>query len=822
MGKTLIIAEKPSVAADIVKALPGTFTRTKTHFESDRYIVSFALGHLVSIAYPEEIDPRYQKWTIDNLPILPDEFPLTVLPETKTQFNALRKLIRSRDTDVIINACDAGREGELIFKYIIQLAATRSLESKKIERLWLRSMTLEAIREGLANLRSDEEMRPLEETAKCRSQSDWLIGINATRAMTCYNSRFGGFRKTPCGRVQTPTLSMIVKREEERRAFIPRTYWELHALFAGPGFSYEGIWIDPDFKKDDSKPDNRQDRLWDAERAAEIAARCPGRNARVKETSKKTTQGCPLLYDLTSLQREANSRFGYSAKNTLAIAQALYERHKLITYPRTDSRHLPGDYLPTVKKIFQAQVEGQFGPFAREALEKNYLKKNPKIFNDAKISDHFAIIPTGLLPGNLSEAEQKIYQMIVQRFLAIFFPPAEYLNTRRLSIVDGETFLTEGKILVYPGWKAVYGAGTDTGRDELQALPDKVPVVCEKVEQEEHQTKPPPRLSEATLLTAMEQSGRLIEDEELAEAMKERGLGTPATRAAIIEKLINEKYIIRENRELSPTGKAFELLSLLDAMQIDVLASPELTGEWEYKLNRILKGGMTATQFMAEIREQTRTIVEKIRNYMAGRKSRPEAPFSPVNNMRFFSTATMYISEDNAVRIRKVLGGRVMREEEIAALIRGETIGPFDDFRSKQGKLFTAALTMKEGKVEFIFPENGGELDTEQIKQTEPLGLSPIDNTPVFDTPAAFMSESALNGDQDKGLRISKVILGRRIDREAIVQLLEKGRTELISGFVSKKKKPFDAYLLLDDRGKLSFEFPPRRKREGRKKSGTA
>ncbi|MDD3620226.1 MAG: DNA topoisomerase, partial [Desulfobulbaceae bacterium] len=695
-------------------------------------------------------------------------------------------------------------------------------ESKKIERLWLRSMTLEAIREGLANLRSDEEMRPLEETAKCRSQSDWLIGINATRAMTCYNSRFGGFRKTPCGRVQTPTLSMIVKREEERRAFIPRTYWELHALFAGPGFSYEGIWIDPDFKKDDSKPDNRQDRLWDAERAAEIAARCPGRNARVKETSKKTTQGCPLLYDLTSLQREANSRFGYSAKNTLAIAQALYERHKLITYPRTDSRHLPGDYLPTVKKIFQAQVEGQFGPFAREALEKNYLKKNPKIFNDAKISDHFAIIPTGLLPGNLSEAEQKIYQMIVQRFLAIFFPPAEYLNTRRLSIVDGETFLTEGKILVYPGWKAVYGAGTDTGRDELQALPDKVPVVCEKVEQEEHQTKPPPRLSEATLLTAMEQSGRLIEDEELAEAMKERGLGTPATRAAIIEKLINEKYIIRENRELSPTGKAFELLSLLDAMQIDVLASPELTGEWEYKLNRILKGGMTATQFMAEIREQTRTIVEKIRNYMAGRKSRPEAPFSPVNNMRFFSTATMYISEDNAVRIRKVLGGRVMREEEIAALIRGETIGPFDDFRSKQGKLFTAALTMKEGKVEFIFPENGGELDTEQIKQTEPLGLSPIDNTPVFDTPAAFMSESALNGDQDKGLRISKVILGRRIDREAIVQLLEKGRTELISGFVSKKKKPFDAYLLLDDRGKLSFEFPPRRKREGRKKSGTA
>lgn len=822
MGKTLIIAEKPSVAADIVKALPGKFTRTKTHYESDRYLVSYALGHLVSIAYPEEIDPRYQKWTIDNLPVLPDEFPLTVLPETKSQFNALSRLIRSREVDVIINACDAGREGELIFKYILKLAATRTVESKTIKRLWLRSMTMDAIREGLAHLRSNDEMRPLEDTALCRSQSDWLIGINATRALTSYNSRFGGFRKTPCGRVQTPTLSMIVNREEERRKFVPRTYWELHAAFGAADFSYEGIWIDPHFKKDDSSPDNRQDRIWDPEKARNIAERCAGKSARTKETSKKTTQGCPLLYDLTSLQREANSRFGFSAKNTLSIAQALYEKHKLITYPRTDSRHLPGDYLPTVKKIFHEQQNWQFGRFAREALENNYLKKNPKIFNDAKVSDHFAIIPTGLLPHKLSEAELKIYQMIVQRFLAVFFPPAEYLNTRRLSIVDGETFLTEGKILVYPGWKAVYGSSAGTARDELQALPDKAEVICEKVEQEEHQTKPPPRLSEATLLSAMEHSGKLIEDEELAEAMKERGLGTPATRAAIIEKLINEKYIVRENRELSPTGKAFELLALLDAMQIDVLASPELTGEWEYKLNRILKGGMTGEQFMSEIRETTKNIVEKIRNYMAGRKIRPEAPFSPVSGLRFYTTATQYVAEDETIKIRKVLGGRVMREEEIVSLLKGETIGPFDDFRSKKGKLFTASLSMKNGKVEFIFPDAEEEINTDSIRQSEPLGLSPVDQTPVFDTPAAYMSESALNGNQEMGLRISKVILGRRIDRDAVVQLLEKGKTGLISGFVSKKRKPFDAYLTLDAKGKLSFEFPPRRKNERRKKSGTA
>jgi len=821
MAKTLIIAEKPSVAADIVKVLPGKFTRSKTHFESDDYIVSFAIGHLVSIAYPEEIDPSFHKWSLDNLPILPEEFPLTVLPETRSQFNALSKLMRNREVDAIINACDAGREGELIFKYIMKLASTRSVEGKKIRRLWLQSMTQDAIRDGLNRLRDNSDMQPLEDTALCRSQSDWLIGINATRALTCYNSRFGGFRKTPCGRVQTPTLSMIVKREDERRRFIPQTYWELHATFACNGLSYTGTWIDPEFSKDDSRPDQKQNRLWDAEQAGAIAGRCTGKTAGIQETSKKTTQSCPLLYDLTSLQREANSRFGFSAKNTLSIAQALYERHKLITYPRTDSRHLPGDYLPTVKQVFTEQQQWQFGRFAAEALEKNYVLKNPKVFNDAKVSDHFAIIPTSVLPKKLSDAELKIYQMIVQRFLAVFFPPAEFHNTRRLSIVEEETFLTEGKILVKPGWKAVYGAGTTNGENELQALPEGIPVVCEKVDQEEHQTKPPPRFTEATLLTAMEHSGKLVDDEELAEAMKERGLGTPATRAAIIEKLINEKYIVRENRELAPTGKAFELISLLEAMQIDVLASPELTGEWEYKLNQILKGGMTREQFMARIRATTSGIVDKIKDYQAGRKTRPEASFSPIDNLRFFETATMYVSEDEQIKIRKVLGGRVMRSKEIAALIKGETIGPFDDFRSKQGKPFTASLTLKNGKVDFLFPDTVDQLDTETIKQSTPLGLSPVDNTPVFETPAAFMSESAINGDQEKGLRISKIILGRRIDPDYIVQLLNKGKTELISGFISKKKKSFDAYLLLDAKGKLTFEFPPRAKKGRGTQTGT-
>ncbi len=814
MGKTLIIAEKPSVAGDIVKALPGKFTRSKTHFESNDHIVSYAIGHLVSIAYPEEIDPDLHKWTLDNLPILPEEFPLTVLPGNKTQFNALSKLIRRRDVDVIINGCDAGREGELIFKYILKQATTRSVTGKRIQRLWLQSMTRDAIRQGLQRLRDDEEMRPLEDTALCRSEADWLIGINATRALTCYNSRFGGFRKTPCGRVQTPTLSMLVKREEERRTFKPTPYWELHATFASADVFYQGLWIDPGFKKNKAKPHGRQNRIWEQSKAEAILALCTGQPATVEETKKKATQSAPPLYDLTLLQREANSRFGFSAKNTLGLAQALYEKHKLITYPRTDSRCLPEDYMPTVKQVLAQQCRWQFSSLANEVLEKKYLKKDKRIFNDKKISDHFAIIPTSNLPTSLTEPEAKVYQMVVQRFLAVFFPPALFHNTRRLSVVEQETFLTEGKILVEPGWKKVYGSTAGDDRDKaLQPLPENEPVLCDTIELQAHETKAPPRFSEATLLSAMEHSGKLIDDEELAEAMKERGLGTPATRAAIIEKLLNEKYIVREQRQLVPTGKAFELLSLLTARSIDVLASPELTGEWEYKLNQIMKGAMTRQQFMADIRAMTASIVAKVKTGEAG--SAQEASFSPVDGRKFFETATAFESEDKQLLIRKVLGGRVMAEEEVVRLIRGETLGPFDDFRSKKGKPFTAELRIQDAKIKFLFADSTADLDREAIKKQDALGISPVDKTKVYETPVGFLSESALNGDKDKGLRISREILGRRIDRDHIEQLLETGRTQLINGFISKRKKQFDAFLLLDKNGKIRFEFPPR----GKKKS---
>ncbi len=808
--KTLIIAEKPSVAADLAKVLGDSFKKEKSHYEGSRYVVSYAIGHLVSICFPEQIDSKYQKWDINSLPILPEDFPLKGLDGTKSQLAVLQKLIRRKDITTIINACDAGREGELIFKYILKYVWNNSVAQKSCKRLWLQSMTAEAINKAMATLRDDQEMQPLEDTALCRSESDWLIGINATRALTGYNSRKGGFFLTPCGRVQTPTLSLLVKRERQRLEFVSRPYSTLIGRFTFDKASYEGKWIDPAFNRDSEDAARRADRIWQSEDAEAIISRCAGQPAEVSEQSKKNSQGAPQLYDLTLLQREANSRFGFSAKNTLAIAQVLYERHKLLTYPRTDSKFLPEDYQGIARTTLQAQGNWKFGQFARQAVEKNYVRPNGRIFNNAKVSDHHAIIPTTLLPGNLSEAEMKVYQMVVQRFIAVFFPPAEFLNTRRLSLVAGETFLSEGKILLEAGWRAIYGGNDGDGQDKmLPPIPAQAAVHCREVVREEHQTTPPPRFNEATLLSAMENSDRLVEDEELAEAMKERGLGTPATRAAIIEKLIKEKYVVREGKDLTPTGKAFELLALLEAMRIEVLASPEMTGEWEYKLNQILRGEFTRAQFMEEIRRMTAHIIEQVKNF-EGEEVRAEAPFSPVNGVRYYTSPTAYHSEDEKISIRKILGGRHLQEAEVVSLLQGETIGPFADFRSKKGKTFTASLRLTNNRIEFLFADSHSDLDVQTALAGEPLGHSPIDGTMVYATPTAYMSESALTGDEKKGLRINRMILAREISPDHIRQLLAQGKTELISGFISKRKKPFDAYLVLAKNGKVSFEFLPR------------
>src|SRR5215469_4517941 len=595
MSKALIIAEKPSVAGDIAKALGG-FTKDKSgdFFESADYVISSAVGHLLELVLPEGVEAKRGKWTFAHLPVIPPHFDLKPIEKNENRLKVLLKLIKRKDVDRLINACDAGREGELIFRYIVQYAKT----AKPIQRLWLQSMTAAAIREGFEKLRTDGEMIPLADAAVCRSESDWLVGINGTRAMTAFNSKTGGFHLTTVGRVQTPTLAILVEREDKIKKFVSRDYWEIHGTFAAKAGEYAGRWFDEKFTKREGDDQLRAERIWELARAEEIQKKCLGKIGIVTEESKPTTSLSPLLYDLTSLQREANGRFGFSAKNTLGLAQALYEKHKVLTYPRTDSRALPEDYLGTVKttlEMLSGHTPGgttfitRYSQFADTILKSDWVKPNKRIFNNAKISDHFAIIPTTQAPKGLSEPEQKLYDLVTKRFLAIFYPAAEFLETVRITRVEGEPFKSTGKVLVTPGWLTVYGKEAqdeDSAANLAPVKPDES-VKTSAVEVKQLQTKPPPRYTEATLLSAMEGAGKLVEDDELREAMREKGLGTPATRASIIEGLIYEQYLVRNARELPATAKAFSLMELLNGLGVTELTKPELTGDWEFKLHQI-------------------------------------------------------------------------------------------------------------------------------------------------------------------------------------------------------------------------------------------
>src|SRR6267378_1275637 len=501
MSKSLIIAEKPSVANDIARALGG-FHKEGDHFESDRYVISSALGHLVELALPSELDVKRGKWSFANLPIIPEEFHLKPIEKTKARFNMLKRLMQRDDVDLLIHACDAGREGELIFRYLVLLSGVK----KPIRRLWLQSMTTDSIRDAFNHLRSEEEMVPLSKAAVCRSESDWLVGINGTRAMTAFNNRTGGFQLTPVGRVQTPTLAILAEREDKIHHFKSRSYYEVFGDFEVKAGSYRGRWFKEDFAKDDDE-DARAERIWDQATADEIKSRCLGKTGVATEERKPTTQAPPLLYDLTSLQRDANGR-GFSAKRTLQIAQQLYERFKVITYPRTDSRYLPEDYIPTVKSTL-SKIDNHH---ARTALEKNWVKHSKRIFNNAKISDHFAIIPTGTVPHGLDEVQQKIYDMIVRRFISGFFPAAQFEVTTRITRVEKDAFKTEGKVIKDPGWLAVYGreaaAASEEGGESLVAILPNESAKVRDAEVTQNETKPPARFNEATLLSAMEGAGK--------------------------------------------------------------------------------------------------------------------------------------------------------------------------------------------------------------------------------------------------------------------------------------------------------------------------
>ncbi|SPA23902.1 DNA TOPOISOMERASE III [Cupriavidus taiwanensis] len=832
MSKALIIAEKPSVAADIARALGG-FTKHDEYFESDDYVLSSAVGHLVEIAAPDEYEVKRGKWSFANLPVIPPHFDLRPIAKTESRLKVLNRLIKRKDVTALINACDAGREGELIFRLIAQQAKAK----QPVRRLWLQSMTPQAIRDGFAALREDEDMLPLADAARCRSEADWLVGINGTRAMTAFNSKGGGFFLTTVGRVQTPTLSIVVEREEKIKHFVPRDYWEVRAEFIAAAGLYEGRWFDPKFKKNEFDPEARDSRLWSEAEAKSIVAACRDKPGTVTEESKPSTQQSPALFDLTTLQREANSRFGFSAKNTLGLAQALYEKHKVLTYPRTDARALPEDYMDTVKQTMDmlADSSPNYLPHAKKILAQGWVKPNKRIFDNSKISDHFAIIPTLQAPKNLSEPEQKLYDLVVRRFLAVFFPAAEFQVTTRITEVAGHHFKTEGKVLVNPGWLVIYGREAQGDKDAANLVPvaKDEKVKTDKVEGVGLTTKPPARYNEATLLSAMEGAGKLVDDDALREAMAGKGLGTPATRAAIIEGLLTEKYLVREGRELIPTAKAFQLMTLLRGLGVQELTQAELTGEWEHKLSQIERGRLKRDEFMREIAQMTQQIVKRAKEYdsdtIPGDYATLDTPCPQCggqvkeNYRRFACTACEF-------SISKIPGGRQFEIDEVEELLLKKEIGPLQGFRSKMGRPFAAILKLgkdDEGhyKMEFDFGQNDDDNDGEPVDFSgqQPVGTCPKCGGSVFEHGMKYVCENSTTSPKSCDFTTGKIILQQEISREQIGKLLNEGKTDLLTGFKSSRTgRNFKAFLVKQPDGKIGFEFEAREPKAGAKTAAKA
>ncbi len=821
--KSLIIAEKPSVASDLAKAL-GKVPKKGEHYENDEYVISSAVGHVVELLMPEDIDKKkYGFWRLETLPIIPEKFELKPIEDSKERFNQLKKLLARKDIDQVINACDAGREGELIFVNLYQLAKCKL----PVKRAWMQTMTTDGIIKAFKNLRDGSALAGLADAARCRSESDWLIGINGTRALTkrMFGSRAGNVASV--GRVQTPTLAIVYARELEIRNFVPRAFWRLTATFQIAAGNYEGVYQRSNFKKTDDEHD-RIDRLWAQATAEKILAACSGHpDAVVTEEKKSSTSASPRLYDLTTLQREANTRYGLPARRTLQIAQALYERHKMITYPRTDSRALPEDYIPTCRETLN-NLTGDLGAHAAKVLEAGWLRPNKKIFNNAQISDHFAIIPTTTEAKNLDEMEAKVFDMIARRFVAAFYPAAEYdVTTRTSTIAKEHAFKTEGKVLTAPGWLAVYGkeAAAETDTPDAKTLPalgaaDGQPPKAKTLDTKLHAetTKPPPRYSEATLLSAMEGAGKLVDDEELAEAMKERGLGTPATRADTIDGLIYTKYMERNQRELVPTPKAESLLQFLAAVKADALTQPAMTGEWEFKLRQMEHGKFARDTFMAEVVEQTKGIVDRVKNFEEDESnSRTTDITSPTDGKPMLETLRAYRSQDGVLAIYKVITGRKMEEPEIRELVTAGEIGPLDGFVSpRTGNRFPAKLKLvpdpkdeAKKKVEMDF---GNKFEIAEIPV---VWTDPETKSELCEAPTSWVLRERDGDGWKQAFSVGRLMCQKPITLEQAIQLVTVGKTDVIEGFISKKGRPFNAHLLRQG-AKIAWEFPPRAAKIGK------
>ncbi len=862
VAKALVITEKPSVSRDIAAAL-GSFAEHDGYWESDSHVLTFAVGHLFELLEPEEIDPRYKRWTLDVLPILPERFELKKKKGQSERVKLIEKLAGRDDVDRLVNACDAGREGELIFREIVRFLGIE----KPVTRLWLQSMTTDAIRNGFANLLPGRQFEGLAQAAECRAYSDWLIGMNATRVLTKRLKSRKEKTAWSAGRVQTPTLALLVGRELEVLAHVPRPFWRVTAVIQHPSHSYTATWFDPGFREGDDE-EQRDDRIFDVARAQAIVAAVSGQAGAASESRKPSRESAPPLFDLTSLQREANRRFGWSARRALGAAQRCYEAHKLLTYPRTDSRCLPSDYRATVDTVLQRLSQGRgedLGDYAAGAsrLLESGLQNAGRIFDDAGVSDHFAIMPTGQLPhAGVRGDDRRVYDLVTRRFLGAFHPPALWERVERTTETAGESFRTRARALMEPGWRSVL-----PGADEEDSAPiaplqvganevSGVGVRTDTVAADAEETKPLPRISEGRLLSLMENAGQNVEDEDIAAVLHERGLGTPATRADIIENLIAKGYALRVGKALRPTVKGIRLIDTLNRIQEVRLASAALTGEIEQHLRQVEHGERTAAEFMREMREYASEIVERGRGFAYEELYANEEPLGPcpacgkpVIEMAWFYRCQpqegVEKEADCPLRFWKDIGGRYLDRVSAKQLVQQGRSPILDGFTARSGRTYrgTLELDTDEWRVRIhaeAWNEEAASETPEYEVNSEPLGACPLsEDCEVQEMPTQFACTTRQRADEQQaayrsarkaareqslpvpekpekpdhpGLVLPRTVCKREITREEALHYLKNGRTELLTDFTSRHGRPFSAILVLKDTGRHGFEFLPRGK----------
>jgi DNA topoisomerase III len=818
LTRTLIIAEKPSVAADIARVV-GAKKKGPHSWDGDEHVVSWAVGHLLEFVAPEGYDANLKRWRLKDLPILPDSFLLTPVKGNTKQLGALKRLLKAKDVTRVINACDAGREGELIFREIYR----HSGSDKPVDRLWLQSMTDEGIRQSLAGALPESEVQGLADAADCRAESDWLIGMNATRALTVRLRSQRDRVPWSAGRVQTATLAMLVRREKEILGHQPEAYWIIQASFqaADPEHDYPSTWYDPNAT-------GQRDRIFDsAVRDRVLAALATPTAVQAAETRKDSREMAPPLLDLTSLQREANRRFGFSARRTLGAAQALYEQHKMITYPRTDSRALPGDYRGKVDEALTFLAgHADYGKAASHLLDSG-LSNEKRNFDDKAVSDHFAIIPTGQGdPSKLKADDRRIFDLVARRFLAAFHPPAISTDVERITTLGEELFRSRNRVLKIPGWKSVFERADKDAKAELPALarPEGAPVTLLEHECDERQTRPPARLTEAAVLGLMETAGKAIDDTEKARVLKETGgLGTPATRAEIIETLVDRQYAgrctsLQGRKALRATPRGIRLIDALERIDLPLLTSAELTADLEDALRGVEHGDATRDDYMGEIRGWTQKIVEQIRGFSFSTlyEGTEAVGMCPVcGEGKVYETLRTWSCERGGREgpcefvVWKEVGGRYVDRRSAFELVDGTETPVKPGFFSREGREYEASLVRTEDGRVVVRPRGANVEDDESVQ--------PADVGPCPFHPDLMVRRSArgyrCDGFADKKckLNLPLQVCQRQLSLEEVLQMLGPERkTTVLEGFISKRNRPFSASLLLDDSGRIKWEFPPR------------